>query len=474
MLTRDRILSIKARANGCATCDDWSHGPGGLLTAILTSGGLQAQAPIDDAPIAGTSQCDAEQSPSALSPNPYEAPKRRLWADKRAGRVSVKDAHRLKDSSPQHKSVVSNGRHTLRGAERPPKRGEKRDETQDSRTSKGKAAALELPTRVPLPTVPRLTLANGSFFGRDSGDFTFSMPADSFNNAVILGLRAEPTSGIDAENDDMDIDMDVDMSGNPEDHLTNAYPEAQRRQTSEFAAQPTLASQALSKPPATPHPPDLNAPTDGQQQQREIIYLDESPERNRLLGQAHSTSMSAIDMSRSVASFMHTPWSCGLTDLLEEQLAKYLSSSWHEDSRMAFAPPKWGSATVMLTLVLFHWHGVFSEVFSRSLPALIRESLPWVMWVEGLAECPQTTRPLPLSLRFKPFTYSSRASTTNSADSALDEEGIQEAERRAETRKLIHLARNMLAQCHLIESDERQRYRKKVVEGWVAWCDTHS
>ncbi|KAJ2693074.1 hypothetical protein H4218_006176 [Coemansia sp. IMI 209128] len=225
--------------------------------------------------------------------------------------------------------------------------------------------------------------------------------------------------------------------------------------------------------PANSRSPDPIAPTDDQQQ-RTVIYLDESPERNRLLGQAHYTSMSATGVSENVVRFMHAPLICGLTDLLKEQLTKYLPSGWLENPRMTFAMSNWGSATVMLTLVLYHWHDVFSRAFNRNLPTLIRGSLPWVMRVEGLTECPQTTKPLPSPFCFKPFAYSSGSSAASPANGALDEEGQQEAERRAEARKLINLAKSMLAQCHLIESDTLQNYRKKIVEGWVAWCDTHS
>ncbi|KAJ2889553.1 hypothetical protein GGI21_006530, partial [Coemansia aciculifera] len=53
ILTRDRNLTVKARANDCATCSDWTDGAAGLLAAILASGGLQVHSEllVDDPPL---------------------------------------------------------------------------------------------------------------------------------------------------------------------------------------------------------------------------------------------------------------------------------------------------------------------------------------------------------------------------------------------------------------------------------------
>ncbi|KAJ2450947.1 hypothetical protein EV183_003943 [Coemansia sp. RSA 2336] len=44
LLTRDRNLTVKARANGCATCSEWKGNVSGLIAALTDMAGLPAQA----------------------------------------------------------------------------------------------------------------------------------------------------------------------------------------------------------------------------------------------------------------------------------------------------------------------------------------------------------------------------------------------------------------------------------------------
>ncbi|KAJ2762572.1 hypothetical protein H4S06_000585 [Coemansia sp. BCRC 34490] len=122
-----------------------------------------------------------------------------------------------------------------------------------------------------------------------------------------------------------------------------------------------------------------------------------------------------------------------------------------------FDPPPWHTSTVLFTVILYYWD-VLKQVLPRGIETNIRQSLPWIMYVEELQSCPQLKRPLPPNLRIAPFARTSHSSQT-SEDSDLV----------SETKLLIQLAKRLLAQCALVENDVQERQRQKLVSGWVTW-----
>ncbi|KAJ2834551.1 hypothetical protein GGI24_000344 [Coemansia furcata] len=307
------------------------------------------------------------------------------------------------------------------------------------------------------------------------------MPITSLSNNPHSGSIVVDLTDITDSDNDMDMDIDIDMRDDPDVQYIPPHRIGQRKPTPEIAAQSTSPHPAPSTSLAISSPSDLKPPADGQPE-REIIYLDETPERNRRKEQSITMSLSAVDISRAVASFMHSTLNCRLTELFIDRLKKGLPSSYASDWCVTlskdFDPPPWDSATVMLTIVLRYWDSIFSKVFKRGLPTQIREVIPWVMWVEGHSECPQTRQALPQSLSFKPFNWPSKASVASPADGARDKDSLQVADssikRNVETGKLIQLAKSMLAQCDPIECDKVQRTRQAIVDGWINWQKAHS
>ncbi|KAJ1790804.1 hypothetical protein LPJ59_005099, partial [Coemansia sp. RSA 2399] len=125
-----------------------------------------------------------------------------------------------------------------------------------------------------------------------------------------------------------------------------------------------------------------------------------------------------------------------------------------------FDTPPWHTCTVIFTAVLYYW-GVLKQVLPRGMEASIRRSLPWVMYVEGTQSCPQLKQPLPPQLRITPFTH-----MPNSSQETKDAELI------SETKLLVQLAKRLLAQCALAETDIQEQQRQKLVSNWVTWQST--
>ncbi|KAJ2035828.1 hypothetical protein H4S03_004055 [Coemansia sp. S3946] len=450
MLTRDRNLSIKALANGCATCGDWNNGARGLLLAILSSGGLQALAPVDE-----TSPETTDHGSSASSSN-YHAPKRPL---RKAKRVSVKEIHRVEGSIIRRRGATLNGEHALRSAGQRAKRVEKREPT----ALADKVATLGLPMRAPPPATPRpQPLSRVPALGRASSEFDFRMPY----TITLPGGVVDLTHDIDP----VDVDMDIDMSDDPDVQYIHTVLATQPTQTSGISAQSSMTHPAPTTLPEHSRLADLNAPADGEPGPQRI-YLDDDTERKKQDGRSHMMSKSAVDISRGIVEFMRTGWSCKLTDLLTEKLEKGLAKgstharSWLEILEEVFPLPPWGSVTLMLTIVLYYWSSIFEGPFSRTLPDLIRGAIPWVMEIEGLKECPGTRRVLPRPLRFRPFTYPKSTGIAN----PVAKESQRATEQIVETGKLIHMVKKLLTQCDLIETDSERKNREKIVSDWVAW-----
>ncbi|KAJ2836988.1 hypothetical protein FBU31_001237, partial [Coemansia sp. 'formosensis'] len=367
MLTRDRNLSIKARTNGCATCGDWANGPGGLLLAILDSGGLQAQSkvPVDDAPIAATDSDGVDQRPSTSSLGYHHAPRRSFLVPKKAGRVSVKDAHRVKDSNNQRRGTALKSGESPRVRKRLAKQPALRDGTQGLIDLTDNVVSLDPLTRIPLPAASSPSHSvKTPVLGRENSDFTFSVPITSLSNNPQSGSIVVDLTDITDSDNDMDMDIDIDMRDDPDVQYIPPHRIGQRKSTPEIAAQPISLLPARSTSLAISSPTDLKPPADGQPE-REIIYLDETPERNRRKEQSITMSLSAVDISRAVASFMHSTLNCRLTELFIDRLKKGLPSSYASDWCVTlskdFDPPPWDSATVMLTIVLRYWDSIFSK-----------------------------------------------------------------------------------------------------------------
>ncbi|KAJ2897366.1 hypothetical protein IWW38_001750 [Coemansia aciculifera] len=353
ILTRDRNLTVKARANDCATCSDWTDGAAGLLAAILASGGLQVHSEllVDDPPL----------------------------------------------SMPMR-----------RGIETVSPEAEQRSHHQSS------------------------------------------------HNTIFIA-------------DSDDEDMDVDMLSDSEVEFIKIVP-ARTPNTAvvDPVARPTT-------PLASTRSTDSGLPgPSNQQPPPEYIVLDESHERNRLAGHSLTLSRSAVEISQEIATYLYNRMSCGFSSLLIDRLQKGLpksyAGSWEVTLGAMFEPPPWNSATVMLTIVMYYWDSIFSNVFPKNIKSKVRGMIPWVMRIEGVAECPQTRAELPPHLRFVPLGNATEAGFPSSTDGPFDmEKGAPEAS--SETCKLIHLAQVLLAQSALTENDSQERRRILLVDSWRAWRD---
>ncbi|KAJ2742715.1 hypothetical protein GGI20_004279 [Coemansia sp. BCRC 34301] len=445
ILTRDRNLAVKARANGCATCGDWANGAVGLLTAILTSGGLEVQ-----------TQLPAVAAPPSLQTHSTVA--------------------------EQSSDESSSGCHNAKRPALVPKRAWK-GKTHAAQPRRKAQRILKWTRTNAHPPLPGLTV-----FGRASSGFTFTAP--SYISLSDLATpppmsRYQPQAAIvisDSENDDMDIDMQDD---DPEVQFIEAVAPSSGytpvvSPVVQISPTPTTPAQRMPPPPAvsvTPlalaPPVDFLSPAINDQLPNPVvIYLDDSSESAKQAGRLHTVSKSAVEISKDITTYIYNTLSCGFTTLLVERLQRGLSTSyagnWITTLSEMFDPPPWKSATVILTVLLYYWEPIFSLVFPRSFGASIRGVIPWVMKVECLTECPQTRRDLPQSLRFAPFVYSSAA-----FGSTLDKESMHDAERRTETAKLIHLAKRLLAQSALVESDAQEWRRLQLFDDWVAWQKVH-
>ncbi|KAJ2524439.1 hypothetical protein IWW43_006927 [Coemansia sp. RSA 1935] len=131
-------------------------------------------------------------------------------------------------------------------------------------------------------------------------------------------------------------------------------------------------------------------------------------------------------------------------------------------TKRAFASPPWTSGTTLLTIIIYYWD-VFRHVFPKGVKDSIKNSLPWVMHVEDVTQCPQTQLSLPPYLRFEPYKYSIES------DNVFENMRNQAGERNSETAKLVALAKPLLAQCALVETDEQEALREKITQRWVTW-----
>ncbi|KAJ2483345.1 hypothetical protein EV174_002958 [Coemansia sp. RSA 2320] len=271
--------------------------------------------------------------------------------------------------------------------------------------------------------------------------------------------------------DSEDYSMDIDMLDDSEVQVVEVKPPEFGYSTSYLSTSRNLplAAPAQPAPVAKPLLPDGPSTPTLKRDAPVIIYLDDSPGSQKAIREPFGGPKTAIQVSSDVTLYIHNTLSCGLTSLLIERLEKGLggtyASDWCRGLEKAFQHPPWTSATTVLTIVLYYWDSIFSEVFPRSFGALIRSTIPWVMKIECLSACPQVTHELPPDLRVAPFAYSSETSALEPAD----RESRQEIERKVETGRLIQVAKRLLAQCALVESPAQERRREQLVDDWVTW-----
>ncbi|KAJ2126027.1 hypothetical protein IW147_000499 [Coemansia sp. RSA 720] len=255
-------------------------------------------------------------------------------------------------------------------------------------------------------------------------------------------LPAETQVYVD-DNDCMDIDMDTEP-----DHIS--YPDS--NQPLHYGADVRTPSQ-ISTPVVLP--PTSNPV---------LIYIDELSEseeaRNSLTGQK-----AAHTISQEIIAYMCDSKLCALTTLVTGRLEKDAMISYKSTAsttKRAFASPPWTSGTTLLTIIIYYWD-VFRHVFPKGVKDSIKSALPWVMHVEGVTQCPQTQLSLPPYLRFEPYKYSIES------DNVFENLRNQGGERNSETAKLVALAKPLLAQCALVETDEQEALREKITQRWVTW-----
>ncbi|KAI9476787.1 hypothetical protein LPJ78_005470 [Coemansia sp. RSA 989] len=271
----------------------------------------------------------------------------------------------------------------------------------------------------------------------------------------MAGLPVQAIASTAIDDDCMDIDMDEGPNSkqqhNSQAFARNIYGSAASPHCS-FDQDISAISQ-VDSPPATP---TTSKPA--------VIYIDELSQKeeaaNFLLGQK-----AAHTISREIIQYMCNDKRCALSTLIVNRLEKDAMVSYKEGAvsmKRAFASPPWKSCTTLLTVIVYYWD-VFQHVFPKKLKTNICEILPWVMHVEDVVECPQTQLKLPPYLHFEPYKYAVES------DNVFENVRNQASERNAQTSNFIMLAKLLLAQCALVETDSQENYRQQITQRWITW-----
>ncbi|KAJ2723588.1 hypothetical protein GGI07_002543 [Coemansia sp. Benny D115] len=470
ILSEDRSVNVKALANGCAACGEWTGGASGLVGVIehtlldSNQANGKPKAIMDPTRAPAAQMRDAAQRRPIALARPSKLPghripeirdSRRLQADKAAICVGFdeEDSDGL-DSRASKKLRIS----------RPT------EFTADS----GLTDIFDQVSGSPVsmranPT--DLRSHNGYQVGRD--DFGTSAPLAAHSPIVIYD-----------SDDDMDVDMDDNVGAskdNGEDVVEVLKPQIMSPplmpRTSATSSDTVLLDPHSSTDPYTSTgdipatdivemhaetPPPTIASEPPNTQSPVIIYLDESPIKNNS-AVANST---ALDISADVVTYIRDSKSCGLNKVVQEQLKKKLgrtyAESWTEIVSTRFAMPPWHSTTTILTVILYYWDNL-SQAFHRRDKVAIRRVLPWVMKLENVTECPLITQPLPPDLRFQPIAL---------LDGASEAEQIEQY--RVETVELIQLANSLLSQCALAESEDQEKQRHRFYNKWSKWMSENT
>ncbi|KAJ1986916.1 hypothetical protein EDC05_006088 [Coemansia umbellata] len=535
ILTRDRNLGVKVRINGCGVYSEAPQGIRELITAITTATGLPLAA-VDHKPsnsgIISTSSAADSKQPITTPARPYLATERTetmrtIATPKMLRNLSNKPSACLPSPNPQPQLAAcpinqlqtnqqSNNNYNYGDTEAPaPKRSahstkqpaqnfhvgaskitssqKARARMLSDRTRRRSSNIAKYDTYAPLASAKNpLSWENFQFtFSVPSGssniDSNISTPSASYNAPLI----AQSQKSIDS--DPMDVDSADESIYNPlqQKAPTTTQPQKmattiqQQRQlkpttlitasTTTFNNIPAVQSlnsaltsnrsyQAFSTTSTTANdipPTNRNKNSD----EPVLIYLDELPNTVKVARESIGLK-SAHKISKEIVSYMHSGEHCGFTSLLIDQLKKGFPSQkagfWENALQTRFDMPPWTTCTVMLTIVLFYWD-IFKQVFPKRMDASIRQSLPWVMHVERESTCPQTRRPLPPYLSITPFVH-----LPNVTDESKHAEHI------SQTSKLIQLAKRLLAQCALVESDQQEQHRQLLVSDWITWQKINS
>ncbi|ORX74525.1 hypothetical protein DL89DRAFT_320028 [Linderina pennispora] len=276
-------------------------------------------------------------------------------------------------------------------------------------------AGTTLPTLPVISYQPPQPQSFGPSFGAASG------PIDDVRDSDANSFKKQRRSGDPASF----VDVEMLVTSSPKAALDpSPQPHAPIYPPVAPVATPQQHAQALSHL--------LHQSLHGGLQQ---LQQQEAAKRNSI------TSRTAIGVSREVTKFTYSD-TCGLHQ-----------ATWQDVLQRHFAPPPWRSCTVMLTIILVHWN-TFKEALPYDMRDKIRSILPWVMHVEGVDTCPQTSGPLPY--------------TTPTTEAKQMQERLDQAV------GLVNTMKQLLVQCEIVESDKQTDTREKLFKEWVTWARTNA
>ncbi|KAJ2697088.1 hypothetical protein FB645_006023 [Coemansia sp. IMI 203386] len=556
VLSQDRLLNVKARANGCATCGEWTKDAASLIFAIEHAllgtnkanssiqsyvGGVVSMPTVSSkdngmqmtAVVAGRTRVIARSKlhrpPELHKPTNSKGESENKGNSANKGSlypgevIDVSDdddkdglpAQRAKkaltgpglaDNIPKPSiSGCSSSSTTMAKARRKQREVRRRSFLNSHSTSQSPLLLSYPNTYLPTSNQASKELA----FGHFNADFTFSVPS-YLNQAHIDSGYSAPKGHASAQHthaqspiviNDSDDDMEVDSGfqepqagghSSPSNVGTTASLEGSERTAQEASTNNLLpvgatlantsthlkinnctgsSSRTASKraashagekqnipAPTSPSPQtDANANSD----KPVVIYLDDLPRKA-----SSDAPMSAFDVSCEIVVFIRDSVKCGLTKVLCDQLKKRLPLSYAEDwtdvLKRRFEPPPWNSATTILTVIFCYWN-LINQAFHRRDRENIQRALPWVMKLEGVALCPQTTAPLPPNLQFEQLALA----LSNKSPHCMQRQ-------KEETVQLIALSNNLLAQCALVESEAQEKIRHFYYNRWSKWLKTNT
>ncbi|KAJ1648283.1 hypothetical protein LPJ64_000439 [Coemansia asiatica] len=513
VLSQDRSLNVKARANGCATCGEWAKDAASLIGAIANA--LLGSNARPSAPSHASSAASMPVVVSVgndLQMRAIVSDKNRLIARSKLRRppdasslihnkfsnadssarfsgevIDVSDDDKDKDNDEydlsmqkRKKALAESG--AAKKATRPAMQScstksttaaKVRRKLQEARRRSflNSHSAVQSPLKSPSSSIHLPVNGqsigqsdNGLAFGHFRSEFTFNVPSHPSHTTFQGNLYASNNHDISAQSahlqspiviqdsDDDDMEVDSDFYQEPEADARCKKPLS----TTNIGNMPLQAEPAQTKldlPPRMPLLPQTDAKVDSDKPV--VIYLDDSPRKDRELPRT------AIEVSSEIVVFIRDNVRCGLTKVLCDQLKKKLPLSYAEDwkdmLKRRFALPPWNSATTVLTVIICYWD-LINQAFHRRDYENIRRALPWVMKLEGVSTCPQTAAPLPLDLQFEQLALS----LSNKSKSCIQRQ-------REETAQLIALANSLLSQCALVENEAQEKIRHYHYNRWSSW-----
>ncbi|KAJ1807603.1 hypothetical protein LPJ56_006213, partial [Coemansia sp. RSA 2599] len=322
VLSQDRSLNVKARANGCATCGEWSKDAASLIAAIENA--LLGSNAKSSAPMVGNS---AISMPAVLN-----AESDRQMTAVVAGRTRIIAQSKLRRPPELHSSINGNVSSAGHGSSQYPAevidisdddndhsmprkkkapmdvgiaisaantansatRGSLARSTAAARARKKQHASQGHQRRSLINSGPSTLLANSGqstglsgsqlAFGHFSTQFTFNVPSYLNHTAPLQSNLCDvPSDSISAQSahrpspiviQDSDDDMEIDS-----DHQEQPVAEASRKRPSSRDSHKCRSLQEkLDSPPHTPVSPQTDA-ADASSAKPVVIYLDDSPRK---------------------------------------------------------------------------------------------------------------------------------------------------------------------------------------------------